>query len=80
MDKNYFGISFPFLLGTVFIILRLCHVIAWSWWLATLPFWGDPPYYQRSLGKRKNRQSYLTLSKTGADMNASPRSRRIGSH
>jgi hypothetical protein len=78
MDKNYFGISFPFLLGTVFIILRLCHVIAWSWWLATLPFWGDPPYYQRGL--EKIRKSYIALSKTGTAMNDSPRWRRIGSH
>lgn len=28
------------LLGVAFIVLKLCHVIAWSWWLVTLPFWG----------------------------------------
>lgn len=32
-------ISFPFLLGLVFIILKLCKVIAWSWWWITAPFW-----------------------------------------
>lgn len=32
-------ISFPFLLGLVFIILKLCKVIAWSWWWVTAPFW-----------------------------------------
>ena len=28
------------LLGIVFIILKLCNVINWSWWWVTLPFWG----------------------------------------
>jgi len=28
------------LLGIAFVILRLCNVITWSWWLVTLPFWG----------------------------------------
>lgn len=23
-----------------FAILRLCHVINWSWWLVTAPLWG----------------------------------------
>lgn len=27
------------LLGIVFVTLKLCHVIAWSWWWVTLPFW-----------------------------------------
>ena len=29
----------PFVLGVVFVVLKLCGVIAWSWWLVTLPFW-----------------------------------------
>lgn len=33
------GISFGGLLGTVFVILKLTGVIAWSWWLVTMPFW-----------------------------------------
>ena len=28
------------LLGVVFVVLKLTGVIAWSWWLVTLPFWG----------------------------------------
>lgn len=28
------------LLGVVFVTLKLCDVIAWSWWWVTLPFWG----------------------------------------
>ncbi len=28
------------LLGIAFIVLKLTHVIAWSWWLVTLPIWG----------------------------------------
>lgn len=34
------GISFCSLLGIVFIVLKLCGVIDWSWWLVTLPLWG----------------------------------------
>lgn len=30
------------LLGVVFVTLKLCGVIGWSWWLVTLPFWGGP--------------------------------------
>lgn len=34
--------SFPVLglLGTAFVILKLCGVIGWSWWWVTVPFWG----------------------------------------
>lgn len=28
------------LLGIVFITLKLCGVINWSWWWVTVPFWG----------------------------------------
>lgn len=27
------------LLGVVFVTLKLCHVIDWSWWYVTMPFW-----------------------------------------
>lgn len=30
------------LLGVVSVTLRLCHVINWSWWWITLPFWIGP--------------------------------------
>jgi hypothetical protein len=34
------GLSLPMLLGVVFIVLKLCKVIDWSWWWVTAPFWG----------------------------------------
>lgn len=27
-------------LGIALVVLKLCGVIHWSWWLVTLPFWG----------------------------------------
>ncbi len=27
-------------MGVVFVTLKLCGVINWSWWWVTLPFWG----------------------------------------
>ncbi len=33
------GIGVTGLLGVAFIILKLCHVIDWSWWWVTCPFW-----------------------------------------
>lgn len=27
------------LLGVAFVVMKLCGVIGWSWWLVTLPFW-----------------------------------------
>lgn len=32
--------STPSLLGVAFVILKLTHVIHWSWWLVLLPFYG----------------------------------------
>jgi hypothetical protein len=34
------GIGVLGLLGVAFVILKLCGVIDWPWWLVTLPFWG----------------------------------------
>ncbi len=34
------GIGFLGLLAIVFITLKLCGVIAWSWWWVTAPLWG----------------------------------------
>jgi len=34
------GIGVLGLLGVVFIVLKLTHVIDWSWWWVTAPFWG----------------------------------------
>lgn len=33
------GISFLGLLAIVFITLKLCNVITWSWWWVTAPLW-----------------------------------------
>lgn len=33
------GIGFCGLLTIVFIILKLCHVITWSWWWVLAPLW-----------------------------------------
>lgn len=34
------GISFCGLLFIVFLVLKLTHVIDWSWWWITAPLWG----------------------------------------
>lgn len=33
------GVSFCGLLAIAFIILKLCHVIDWSWWWVLAPLW-----------------------------------------
>ena len=33
------GISFTGALVLIFIILKLCHVIDWSWWWVLSPLW-----------------------------------------
>lgn len=33
-------VGVPGLLGVLFIALKLAHVIGWSWWWVTAPFWG----------------------------------------
>ena len=33
------GCSFPVLLFLLFLVLRLTHVIDWSWWWVTAPLW-----------------------------------------
>ena len=39
-DTNSGGIGVLGVLGVVFVVLKLTHVITWSWWYVTLPFWG----------------------------------------
>ena len=34
------GIGVFGLMGVVFVTLKLCGVITWSWWWVTAPFWG----------------------------------------
>lgn len=35
------GVSGLFLLGILFVALKLTGYIDWSWWWVTLPFWGS---------------------------------------
>lgn len=34
------GIGICGLLFVAFVVLKLCHVINWSWWWVTAPLWG----------------------------------------
>lgn len=34
-----FGISIFGLLTVAFVVLKLCHVIDWSWWWVLAPLW-----------------------------------------
>lgn len=36
-----FEIGITTLLTIIFIILKLCGVISWAWWLVLLPTWGN---------------------------------------
>ena len=38
-NKGSSGMTFTSLLGLTFVILKLCKVIDWSWWLVLLPFY-----------------------------------------
>ena len=37
--SNNGGVGFAGLLTVVFITLKLCHVITWSWWWVLSPLW-----------------------------------------
>ena len=37
MGESGYGIGF--ILFLVFLILKLCNVITWSWWWVTAPIW-----------------------------------------
>lgn len=36
-NTKYVGLTFTGLLQIVFIVLKLCNVIDWSWWIVFLP-------------------------------------------
>jgi phosphoglycerol transferase MdoB-like AlkP superfamily enzyme len=40
MDKSNSGASTLSLLFITFLVLKLTHVITWSWWWVTAPLWG----------------------------------------
>ena len=39
-SSNY-GIGFIGVLTVAFIVLKLCNVIDWSWWIVLSPIWGE---------------------------------------
>ena len=39
MNKQIEGTSLSIILFIVFLILKLTHVINWSWWWITSPLW-----------------------------------------
>lgn len=40
-STTYQGIGLPGLIFIVFLVLKLCKVINWSWWWVTAPLWGS---------------------------------------
>lgn len=36
---KYIGLSFSEVLLLIFIVLKLCHIINWSWWWVLAPLW-----------------------------------------
>lgn len=38
------GMGLLGVLAVVFITLKLCHVIDWSWWWVTCPLWGGAAF------------------------------------
>lgn len=38
------GITLAGMLGVAFVVLKLTHVIDWSWWWVTCPFWALPVF------------------------------------
>lgn len=38
-ETRYAGLSWSGLLGVAFIVLKLTHVINWSWWFVLMPFY-----------------------------------------
>lgn len=38
-DSSTSSVGFPGLLTIAFIVLKLTHVIAWSWWWVLSPLW-----------------------------------------
>lgn len=38
-DDTRYGIDFTNVLTLIFIVLKLCKVITWSWWWVLSPIW-----------------------------------------
>lgn len=41
-SKSVITVNFTGLLFIVFLVLKLTHVIDWSWWWVTAPLWAVP--------------------------------------
>ena len=39
VNVSFEGVGFCGLLAIAFIVLKLCNVIAWSWWWVLAPIW-----------------------------------------
>ncbi len=39
MRIKFEGVGFTGLLFLVFLVLKLCNIIDWSWWWVTAPLW-----------------------------------------
>ena len=44
-EKSSSGIGFVGLLQIVFIVLKLAHVIDWSWWIVFTPIWAEIGFF-----------------------------------
>jgi hypothetical protein len=40
-SKSSGGIGLTGMTFIVFLVLKLCNVITWSWWWVTAPLWGS---------------------------------------
>lgn len=38
-NNNSISIGLPTILFLIFLVLKLCNVIDWSWWWVTAPLW-----------------------------------------
>lgn len=43
-------ITFPMALFLVFLVLKLTHTIAWSWWWVSAPLWGGLAVWAAIMG------------------------------
>ena len=39
INKNYQGMTFLDTLFLIFIVLKCCKLINWSWWIVCIPLW-----------------------------------------
>lgn len=38
-------ITFLEILFFIFLVLKLCNVVSWSWWVVTAPLWGSLVFF-----------------------------------